>query len=96
MTEIYIDDLKVDTINLKQETVHKDGKNKRKISFDFKVRSDQSHEVTTTLYKNDFIVKVPEEGIEFPAVIHNYSTSITDLYVEGAVGDFYLELIEKL
>lgn len=93
--EILINDLSITATNFKEEFIKEDEKNRRKISFDFEVRSDQSHEVTTLLYKNSFLVKVPEKGVVFPAVIYNYSTSITDLYVEGNVGIFSLELIEK-
>lgn len=92
---VQIDDLIVEADSFKEETAVVSGKEKRKISFSFKVRSDESHEVTTALYKNDFIVKVKESGLEFPAVIANYRTSITDLSVEDAVADFALELIEK-
>ena len=93
--EIRINGLSITSMNLKEDFIKEGERNRRKISFDFEVRSDQSHEVTTLLYENDFIVKVPEKGVVFPAVIYNYYTSITDLYVEGAVGNFHLELIEK-
>lgn len=68
---------------------------KIKVSFAFEVTSEDYHDVTTLLYKNDFMVKVPDEDLEFPAVITNYSTSITNLYEQGAVGTFKVELIEK-
>ncbi|MBP2080034.1 hypothetical protein J2Z64_004346 [Oceanobacillus polygoni] len=67
----------------------------RKVSFDFKVTSEEYHDLTTMLYKNDFIIQIPEENLEFQATIHNYATSITNLYEAGAVGDFSLELVEK-
>ena len=76
--------------NLQRETSER-----IKISFDFIVTHEDYHNVTTLLYENDFIVKVPEENLEFPATISNYSTSITNLYEEGAEGEFKLELIEK-
>lgn len=66
-----------------------------KISFEFTVTHEDYHDVTTLLYKNDFIVKVPAENLEFPATISNYSTSITNLYEEGAEGEFKLELMEE-
>lgn len=66
-----------------------------KISFSFVVRSDQYHDTAVLLYKNDFQVRVPELNLEFPATIHNYATDLTDLYKEGQVADYYLELIEK-
>lgn len=76
-----------------QKTTLKDGR--IKVSLEFEVASEEYHDVTTLLYKNDFIVKVPDEHLEFPAVISNYSTSITNLYEQGAIGEFKLELIEK-
>ncbi|MEN1968105.1 DUF3219 family protein [Lentibacillus sp. N15] len=66
-----------------------------KIGFEFKVKSKDYHKITTLLYTNDFQVQVPVKEIEFRATIHSYSTSITNLYEENAVGDFKLELIEK-
>lgn len=71
------------------------GSELHKIGLEFKVRSKDYHEVTTLLYANDFDVKVPGKELTFPATIHSYSTSITNLYKENAVGDFKLELIEK-
>ncbi|WP_339230133.1 DUF3219 family protein [Oceanobacillus sp. FSL K6-2867] len=67
----------------------------RKVSFDFKVTSEEYHDITTLLYKNDFIVQIPEENLEFRATIYNYATSITNLYEADAVGDFRLELVEQ-
>ncbi len=66
-----------------------------KLTFDFIVTHEQYHNITTLLYKNDFNVEVPNENIQFSAVISNYSTSVTNLYEAGAEGDFHLELIEK-
>ncbi|WP_405099557.1 DUF3219 family protein [Oceanobacillus sp. FSL H7-0719] len=93
--EIQIDHVILSATNFSQHAVLRDEEELRRISFDFNVDSDAYHEITTLLYKNDFLVKVPEKELEFPAVIHNYSTSITNLYVEGNVGEFSLELIEK-
>jgi Protein of unknown function (DUF3219) len=74
----------------------KNGKKHKKIAFDFKVSSKDYHDITTLLYKNGFVVKVPSENLEFNASIHTYSTSLTNLYEEGAVGDFQLELVEVI
>lgn len=60
------------------------------------VTHEQYHDVTTLLYENDFIVDIPEKGIQFSAVISNYSTSVTNLYKAGTEGEFHLELIEKV
>ncbi|MEI3598466.1 MULTISPECIES: DUF3219 family protein [unclassified Oceanobacillus] len=93
--EVVLNELKLDAQNVKEEIREDKGKVRKFIAFDFKVHSDDYHDVTTELYKNDFLVRVPERNLEFQAVIHNYSTSVTDLYVQDAVGDFKLELIEK-
>lgn len=88
--KILINNFPLEVNNLQRETSER-----IKISFDFIVTHEDYHNVTTLLYENDFIVKVPEENLEFPATISNYSTSITNLYEEGAEGEFKLELIEK-
>ncbi|WP_106495233.1 DUF3219 family protein [Lentibacillus sp. Marseille-P4043] len=87
---INVDNFYVDTVINKSR-----GKELLKVGFDFKVNSSDYHEITTLLYANDFHVKVPEKNLEFPATIYSYSTSITNLYEDGAVGDFALELKEK-
>lgn len=94
--KVIINDLTINAVNYHEEIVTKEGKDLLKIGFDFKVASDESHDVTTLLYKNDFTVQVPGRNIEFSATIYKYSTSITNLYEEGAVGDFKLYLIEKV
>ncbi|SFB07024.1 Protein of unknown function [Lentibacillus halodurans] len=93
--KIIINDMEIDALNIKLGSTTKNGEERTKISFDFKVTHEAYHDITTLLYKNDFIVKVPDRHLQFPAVISNYSTSITNLYEEGAIGDFKLELIEK-
>ncbi|WP_067726602.1 DUF3219 family protein [Oceanobacillus damuensis] len=92
---VMINELTIDATDLHVESVNVNGNEFKKVRFDFKVASEDYHEITTLLYKNDFNVKIPEKNIEFPAVINNYSTSITNLYEADAVGDFILELIEK-
>jgi len=67
-----------------------------KVCFEFLVNHEEYHDITTLLYKNDFIVTIPKEDIKFPAIISNYSTSITNLYEKDAVGEFRLELSEKV
>ncbi|AQQ54951.1 hypothetical protein B0X71_01670 [Planococcus lenghuensis] len=68
---------------------------RRIVGFDFQVTHESYHDVTVLLYENDFRVEIPSLEVDFQAVIHNYFTSFTNLYEEGAVGDFHLELIEK-
>ena len=91
MTEkILINDFPIETTKLDiRET------NPYKVAIEFIVTHEAYHDVTTLLYKNDFLVEIPEESIKFLARISNYSTSVTNLYEKGAEGEFYLELIEK-
>ncbi|WP_033542617.1 DUF3219 family protein [Planococcus sp. CAU13] len=97
-TIVWIDDKKIHASDFKEErldvSASEDGR--RKISFSFKVSSEEYHDVAVLLYKNDFAVRVPDLNLEFPAAIHNYSTDRTDLYQPGQVADYYLELAEKL
>lgn len=64
-----------------------------KISAEFDVTSEDYHDITTLLYKCTFDVKVPERNIAFRGTIHDYSTSITNLYVKGQIGQYKLTLI---
>jgi hypothetical protein len=65
-----------------------------KISINFKVTSEEYHDVTTLLYEGSFDVKVPERGLAFRGNIQQYTTSVTNLYEKGQVGDFNLCLLE--
>ena len=65
-----------------------------KVSVDFNVTSEDYHDITTLLYNGTFDVKVPERNIVFRGTIHEYSTSITNLYVKGQIGQYKLTLIE--
>lgn len=62
----------------------------------FDVTHEQYHDIAVLLYKNDFLITVPSKKLSFQATIHTYSTSITNLYHEGEVGEFKVEFIEKL
>lgn len=64
------------------------------ICVDFKVTSDDYHAMTTLLYEGEFDVKVPEKEWAFRGRIQQYATSITNLYIEGQVGDYHLCLRE--
>lgn len=64
------------------------------ISVDFFVTSEEYHDIATLLYKGMFDVKVPELGLSFKGSIHQYSTSITNLYEQGQVGEYKLSLLE--
>lgn len=96
-TTVWIDDKRIVATDFKNEQLKVSGteKNVQKISFSFKVNSEEYHDVAVLLYKNDFQVHVPELDLKFPATIHNYATDRTDLYKAGQVADYYLELIEK-
>lgn len=65
-----------------------------RISVEFKVSSEKYHGITTLLYKGTFAVKVPEDDLAFTGSIDRYSTSITNLYIKGQVGEFSLSLLE--
>lgn len=65
-----------------------------KITFGFKVTSEEYHDVTTLLYKGTFEVKVPARDLAFRGTIQQYSTSVDNLYEQGQVGDFQLTLLE--
>ncbi|MDN3428069.1 DUF3219 family protein [Microbacterium sp. APC 3898] len=97
-TTVWINDTQINAYNFKEETANdaNSRQQKRKISFDFKVTSEEYHDVAVLLYKMNFRIRVPEQDLEFDASISNYSTSITDLYKPGQVADYYLELIEQV
>jgi hypothetical protein len=65
------------------------------LTIDFKVSSEKYHEITTLLYKGEFDIKIPDTNTFFKGVIQEYSTSFTNLYESGNVGDFRLVLKEK-
>lgn len=65
-----------------------------KILVEFKVASEDYHDITTLLYQGTFDVKVPVRDLSFRGKIQQYSTSITNLYEKGQVGDFKLCLLE--
>ncbi|MCR1834926.1 YkvR family protein [Oceanobacillus caeni] len=96
MAKVKINDRALHVENLTKDVIQKDGKEALLISFEFQVKSEDYHEITTLLYKNDYRIEIPDEELDFEAVIYNYSTSITNLYEENKVGEFRLELIEKL
>lgn len=95
-TIVWIDDKEIKAYDFKEELMKASAAegNIKKISFSFKVSSEEYHDVAVLLYKNNFQVRVPELDLEFPATIHNYSTDRTDLYKPEQVADYYLELTE--
>jgi Protein of unknown function (DUF3219) len=88
--EILLNDTVIKVTQYREEKV--DGLHK--ISIHFEVTSEDYHDVTTLLYKGTFNVHVPEKSLIFRGTIQEYSTSITNLYDKGQVGDFTLSLLE--
>lgn len=64
------------------------------IVIDFKVTSENYHDIATLLYEGIFDVRVPGKEIAFRGAIQEYYTSITNLYKKGEVGDYHLSLLE--
>ncbi|SMF70646.1 Protein of unknown function [Priestia filamentosa] len=68
--------------------------NSTEISVGFEVTSEAYHDIATLLCQGTFDVKVPERALSFIGTIKQYSTSITNLYEKGQVGDYSLTLLE--
>jgi Protein of unknown function (DUF3219) len=81
------------TIKVNKYDEEKEG-HLHKISIEFNVTSEDYHDITTLLYKGTFDVKVPARDLSFRASIQQYSTSFTNLYIKGQVGEFKLQLLE--
>ncbi|GAB4075166.1 YkvR family protein [Barrientosiimonas marina] len=94
-TTIMINDMAIEAFNVKLDTITEKERERTRVNFSFHVTHDTYHDITTLLYQNDFTIKMPEKDLAFPAVITTYSTSITNLYEPGNVGEFKLELTEK-
>lgn len=90
---VALNELTIDADEVELSKAEVGGQSRYQLKLAFKVTHKDYHDVTVELYKNDFLVKV--EGAEFHAEIQHYATSVTNLYEEGAVGDFSLTLIEK-
>lgn len=92
MNKIILNEYPIETQDLQISRESKNGR--KKIQTTFQVTHEDYHAITTVLYENDFNVEIPSQNLQLHATIQNYSTSLDDLYKEGAVGTFYLELIE--
>lgn len=90
ISEIFLDDRLFKVTKYEEVTMG----GLHKVTVEFKVTSEEYHDVTTLLYKGTFDVKVPVNGLAFKGTIHEYSTSITNLYEKGQVGVFHLSLLE--
>lgn len=88
--EVYLNNRLIQVDQYKDEIVN----GLHKIHIEFKVTSENYHDMAVLLYEGTFDVKVPEKDLSFRGTIHQYSTSITNLYEEGQVGDYKLTLIE--
>ncbi|WP_254391773.1 DUF3219 family protein [Terribacillus sp. DMT04] len=93
--KVIVNGMELDTFDYTREVASKDGNVQQEIRFKFHVTSEAYHDVAVLLYKNDFHVEIPEDGIEFEAIIKQYSTSITNLYEADQVGEYVLVLQEK-
>ncbi|WHY99585.1 DUF3219 family protein [Peribacillus simplex] len=93
--KVILNDVPLHVTDFLSETVKdSEGKEIRKVSFNFKVTHSEYHEITTLLYQMVFVLKIPQSNEEFRAEIFNYATSVTNLYEENAVGEFSLVLLE--
>jgi len=88
--EIILDNRLIKVNHYEQSTVNE----LHQISIVFDVTSEDYHDIATLLYKGTFEVTVPDSVLFFRATIINYSTSITNLYEEGQVGEYKLTLRE--
>jgi hypothetical protein len=88
--EIILNDTVIKVDSYEEELVH----GLHKISVDFKVTSEEYHDVTTLLYLGTFDIKVPQSDLGFRGTIQEYSTSVTNLYEKGQTGNFKLSLLE--
>ncbi|MGG0737705.1 DUF3219 family protein [Niallia taxi] len=91
VNKIKLNDTVIHVKSYKEELI--DGLHSITVVFD--VGNEDYHAITTLLYKNDFQVTVPEIELSFAAAIQQYSTSVTNLYEKGNVGEFTLTLLEK-
>jgi len=90
VTEIKLDGHLISVYQYHEEKVN----DLHKISVGFKVTSEEYHDTAMLLYRETFDVIVPERKLSFRGRITNYSTSITNLYLKGQVGDYQLTLTE--
>lgn len=90
VNEIILDNMLIKVNHYEQEIVN----GLQQISIVFNVTSEEYHDIATLLYKGTFEVTVPDAVLFFRGTIHKYSTSITNLYEKGEVGEYKLSLLE--
>lgn len=84
---IVLDDITLDVKELKRD--EKEGT----IYIEFDVASEDYHSLSSHLYKEEFLVRLPgNNNEEFRARIINYSTSLDNLYEEDQVGEYRITL----
>lgn len=86
VTEIQLNDTKIKITQYDEKKIE----GKTQISLTFYVTSDDYHDIATLLYKGTFDVIV----LERRGTIQEYSTSITNLYEKGQIGEYKLTLKE--
>jgi hypothetical protein len=89
-TEIQLDQTPITVYEYNDEMIE----GLHKVSIEFKVTSEDYHDVATLLYKGTFEIKVPSRNLAFKGKIIQYSTSITNLYEKGQVGDYRVSFLE--
>lgn len=88
--EILLNDTLIHLENYKEEKEN----GLHKIFIDFKVTSEDYHDIAVLLYEGTFDINVPEQHLSFRGTIQQYSTSVTNLYEKGQVGDYHVCLLE--
>ena len=87
---IVLDDVTLDVKELKRDV------SEGTVYIEFDVTSDDYHNLSKHLYKEEFLVTLPgNNNEEFKARIVNYSTSLDNLYEEGQVGEYRIALKEE-
>lgn len=92
VTKVYLNDTPIQVTQYQEYT--KDGF--LHIAIDFKVTSQEYHDIVTLLYEGTFDVKIPEKNLSLRATIHQFYTSVTNLYEENQVGEYHVLLREVI
>ena len=90
VNEIILDNTLIKVNHYEQEIIN----GLHQISIVFNVTSEEYHDIATLLYKGTFEVTIPDLVLFFRGTINKYSTSITNLYEKGQVGEYKLSLLE--
>lgn len=90
MDIIILDDMTLEVKELKRD------EEEGTVYIEFDVASEDYHNLSEHLYKEEFLVRLPgNNNEEFKAKIVNYSTSIDNLYEEDNVGEYHITLKEE-